>query len=124
MKGLVSTNAGQIYNADAAKYLYTVLMQPLQKDIEGMSSLIIIPGQELINVPFEGLQTANDKYLVEDYAISYQYAIPFLKKEKVILMKRTLCSLHHLLLVMAIQNWLYCLLLLMRLQHFQNNHNC
>ncbi|QEC68430.1 CHAT domain-containing protein [Panacibacter ginsenosidivorans] len=83
MQGLVSTNAGQTYNAGAAKHLYTVLMQPLLKYLAGITSLIIIPDQELINVPFEALQPADDKYLVEDYAISYQYALPFLKKDKI-----------------------------------------
>ncbi len=81
---LTSGNAGKAYNESAARYLYATLIQPLEMDIEGITSLIIIPDQDLINVPFEAFQSSNGKYLIEDYAITYQYALPFLQKSKLL----------------------------------------
>src|SRR5262249_24122777 len=80
VKGLTVNSAGAMYDPTAAKYLYDVLIKPLRKYLAGITSLIIIPAQELINVPFEPMQTEDDKYLVADYDVTYQYALPFLQK--------------------------------------------
>jgi len=80
---LTLSNAGKAYNESAAIYLYTKLVQPLKNDLDGIASLIIIPDQNLINVPFEAFQFENSNYLIQDYSITYQYALPFLQKSKV-----------------------------------------
>lgn len=84
---LSSNITGTKYNADASKYLYAHLITPLSNDLSGTSSLIIIPDQNLINVPFEALQSNDDKYLVEDYAVTYQFALPFLQKNSTVFNK-------------------------------------
>jgi len=80
MQGLSYSIAGKTYNTTAAKYLYKLLLQPLQQYMNGTETLIIIPDRKLINVPFEALITDDDKYVIEDFAVSYQYALPFLQK--------------------------------------------
>lgn len=68
--------------AKASAYLYNKLIQPVNTSIKGIHSLIIIPDQQLINLPFEALQAADGKYLIENFAITYQYALPFLHVDK------------------------------------------
>ena len=74
---LTQNKSGQNNNAAASKYIYDRLIAPLAKDLEGITSLIIIPDQQLIGIPFEALQMQDDKFLVEKYAVTYQYALPF-----------------------------------------------
>ncbi len=81
VEGLSNNNAGEFYNNIYAKNLYKLLITPLQTDLKNITSLIIIPDQELINIPFEAFQTNTNKYLIEDFDITYQYALPFLQKD-------------------------------------------
>lgn len=80
-QGLSGGIAGKSYDENNEMYLYNVLVKPLVNDIADVESLVIIPDQDLINLPFEALR-ANDKYLVENYTISYQFALSFLQKSK------------------------------------------
>lgn len=64
----------------SSKFLYNALVSPISTVIDGVSSLIIIPDQEFIGVPFEALQMTDGKYLLEKYACTYQYALPFVQK--------------------------------------------
>lgn len=73
----LSANNPQQNNLSAQ--LYQLLMQPLEKELNNIHSIIIIPDENLINLPFEALTTNDQKFLVEKYAITYQYAIPFLR---------------------------------------------
>lgn len=81
---LSTGNTGKAYDPAPAKYLHSVLVAPILKQLIGISSLVIIPDQELINIPFEALQAEDGSYLVENYVISYQYALPFLQKNNVL----------------------------------------
>ncbi len=81
---LSTITAGEVYNDNASKYLYSTLINPLLKDLNGIASLIIIPDQNLMNVPFEAFKNENGKYLIEDYAITYQFTLPFLQKNTTI----------------------------------------
>lgn len=45
----------------------------------GKTKLLIIPDYTLQNLPFESLKQ-NNKYLIEDYEISYAYSLSFLEK--------------------------------------------
>lgn len=77
---LSSGNTGKVYDPATAKYLHTLLVAPILKQLNGIKSLVIIPDERLINIPFEALQAEDGHYLIEDYAITYQYALPFLQK--------------------------------------------
>jgi len=77
---LSTANIGATFNKTAAKNLYNALVNPLTKYLNGVTSLIIIPDQEFINLPFEAFMLTDNKYLVEDYAVTYQFALPFLQK--------------------------------------------
>lgn len=79
VSNLQLAEAGKGYNeTNLSKYLYQALITPLQSSIADISSLIIIPDQQLINLPFEALLMPDENYLVEKYAVTYQYALPFL----------------------------------------------
>lgn len=79
---LTAGNNGSSYNSAPARYLYTSFIQPLQKQLDGITELVVIPGQGFINIPFEAFQTNDNKLMVEDYAITYQPALSFLQKHK------------------------------------------
>ena len=65
-----------------SKELFNATIKPLLKNnIANSKNLIIIPDDELNNIPFEALQEENDHFLVEKYAVSYQYSTAFLVKE-------------------------------------------
>lgn len=79
VSGLFYTVAGKLYNEKHSKYLYSRLIQPLLSDIGSTSSIIVIPDQSLINIPFEAFRSNEGKYLIEDFAVTYQYALPLLQ---------------------------------------------
>lgn len=68
------------YNGSmAAQQLYKLLIQPLLPSIGKASRLIIIPDDELNYLPFEALEDSNKKYLLQNYAIQYQYSTALLQ---------------------------------------------
>jgi CHAT domain-containing protein/Tfp pilus assembly protein PilF len=62
-----------------SKEIYSVLFQHVQ--INNIKRLIIIPDDELNYLPFESLVNSQGHYLIEKFAIQYQYATSLLKKE-------------------------------------------
>ncbi len=63
------------------KKLFNQLLQPVFNFIRQKKQLIIIPHNELHYIPFEILINPNtSRYLVKDFAISYNYAASFLEK--------------------------------------------
>ncbi len=60
-------NVGKI--EEKLKSFYSLIFKPLEKDLEGINSLVIIPFGALHKFPFAILQKENGKYLLEDYAI-------------------------------------------------------
>lgn len=79
---LTQSNSGKLYNHEPANALYRKLISPVINDISDISSLIIIPDENLINVPFEAFESGDNKYLIESFAITYQYALPLLQADK------------------------------------------
>ncbi|HEY1871689.1 MAG TPA: CHAT domain-containing protein, partial [Chitinophagaceae bacterium] len=79
---LTENNSGKIYNDQPAKFLYAKLVTPVLDDINNIRSLIIIPDENLINVPFEAFESADDNYLIQSFAVTYQYALPLLQVDK------------------------------------------
>lgn len=65
---------------DAGARLYAVLLGKVA--LEGFSRLIIIPDDELSYLPFEALKDPSGRYLVEHYAVQYQYSTAFLKQQR------------------------------------------
>jgi CHAT domain-containing protein/Tfp pilus assembly protein PilF len=54
-----------------ATQLYRELVKPAEKDLKGKSHIIIVPDQELWELPFQALQTDQGKYVLEKYSVSY-----------------------------------------------------
>ncbi len=82
VRELSVSDIGKAYNSNGALYLYDKLVRPLENDISHVTSLVIIPDQNLINIPFEAFQPNNQTYLIQNYAVTYQYALPFLQKNE------------------------------------------
>ncbi len=57
--------------ADEARQLYDLLLKPAEQQLNGKTSLCIIPDGILWDLPFQALEARDGHYLVEDYAISY-----------------------------------------------------
>ncbi len=54
-----------------ASNLYNLLVKPAERQLQGRTSLIIVPDGELWKLPFQALRTPAQHYLLEDCAISY-----------------------------------------------------
>lgn len=57
-----------------AKEIYKTLLQPVEPELEGVNNLVIIPDDELHQLPFESLVNANDKQLGVLYSFCYNYS--------------------------------------------------
>ena len=70
---------GKSYNgSEDSKLLYEKLILPVEKDLRGKNSIIIIPHQRLNNLPFETLENEFGNYFIENHDVTYQYAASFL----------------------------------------------
>lgn len=66
---------GQRYEgSNQATALYKLLIQPALPALKEYSRLVIIPDDELHLLPFEALQDEKKKFLVEQFAVQYQYS--------------------------------------------------
>lgn len=66
---------GKVY----AEALYDKLIRPADPYLSGIQSLIIIPHDELAQLPFETLHDYRRTFLIERFDITYQYAASFLQ---------------------------------------------
>lgn len=57
--------------AGAARELYDLLIKPAAPQLRSARTLCVIPDGPLWEVPFQGLLSAGDHYLIEDYALHY-----------------------------------------------------
>jgi CHAT domain-containing protein len=57
--------------ARASQDLYKLLLKPAEAQLKNKTNLIIVPDSSLWNLPFQALQSAPNKYLVEQSSISY-----------------------------------------------------
>jgi CHAT domain-containing protein/tetratricopeptide (TPR) repeat protein len=71
----------QQYDPALAMQLYNVLISPVHTKLKGMDRLIIIPDNEFNYLPFEALQDSNKKYLLEEFAVQYQFSTALLGRE-------------------------------------------
>lgn len=58
--------------------LYDSLVGCFKERLSGLKSLVIIPDENLLTIPFESFKMSDKEYLVEKYIISYHYALPLL----------------------------------------------
>jgi len=68
-------------NREHIRYLYKILIQPIEKKIEGYEELLIVPDDELNYLPFEMLTDADDEFLVQKFSITYNYSCSLLKNQ-------------------------------------------
>lgn len=72
---LHNTSGNERYNGTATGVrLYEKLISPVYEKLIEIKRLVIIPDDELHYLPFEALQDPNNKYLVERFAVQYQYS--------------------------------------------------
>jgi CHAT domain-containing protein/tetratricopeptide (TPR) repeat protein len=72
------TPGNKFNNNSILQYFYELLIKNITNEITNYKTLIIIPHDELYNIPFEVLQNKNEAYLVEKYAICYQPSVVLL----------------------------------------------
>jgi CHAT domain-containing protein len=60
--------------------LYDLLIKPAEPYLNNKSTVCIVPDDTLWNLPFQALQNARDKYLLELYAIYYAPSIQVLRE--------------------------------------------
>jgi hypothetical protein len=64
-------NVGLVAQAAALARLYSLLIAPLQKYLPLAGALVLAPTQQLHLVPFQALLSAQGRYLVQDYTLSF-----------------------------------------------------
>lgn len=57
--------------ASLARELYATLIEPANPQIQGVSTVCIIPDGVLWNLPFQALVAGSNRYLIEDHALYY-----------------------------------------------------
>jgi CHAT domain-containing protein/Tfp pilus assembly protein PilF len=64
----------------SALELYELLLRPAWALLQDKTSLVIVPDGTLWEMPFQALQPAPNRYLLEDYAISYAPSLSVLRE--------------------------------------------
>jgi CHAT domain-containing protein len=65
---------------EAASHLYTTLLKPAQGQLRTLNNLVIVPDDVLWELPFQALQSSANRFLVQDYAISYAPSLTVLRE--------------------------------------------
>lgn len=63
-----------------ASELYDLLLKPAAAQLQGRTALVIVPDGALWELPFQALQPAPDRYLLEDCAIAYAPSLTALRE--------------------------------------------
>ncbi len=63
-----------------ARELYDLLLKPAAAQLQGKMSLVIVPDGALWELPFQALQPAPNRYLIEDCAIAYAPSLTALRE--------------------------------------------
>jgi CHAT domain-containing protein len=56
---------------DLAHQLYDALVKPAAEQLKGKTSVLIVPDGALWELPFQALQSGQNRFLLEDFAVSY-----------------------------------------------------
>jgi len=65
---------------DAARALYDLLLKPAQAQINGKTTLVLVPDQALWELPFQALLSPQNRFLLEDHTISYAPSLTVLRE--------------------------------------------
>lgn len=72
---LQNGSADQRYEGSpTAQALYQVLIKPIYPSLKQYARLVVIPDDELNDLPFEAMQDENKKYLLEQFSVQYQFS--------------------------------------------------
>ncbi len=66
----------------SARSLYDALLRPAAAQLRGQTTLVIVPDGPLWNLPFQALQSATGRFLIEDHAVSYAPSLTALREMK------------------------------------------
>jgi CHAT domain-containing protein/tetratricopeptide (TPR) repeat protein len=67
------------YGEDGRR-LYDLLLKPAEAQLHGKDALVIVPDGKLWDLPFQALQNARGRHLIEDHAISYAPSLTVLSQ--------------------------------------------
>jgi len=65
---------------EPASELYDLLLKPAAAQLQGRTSLIVVPDGALWELPFQTLQSSPNRYLIEDSAIAYAPSLTALRE--------------------------------------------
>jgi CHAT domain-containing protein len=78
LREMVAANRGGFPRL--ARELYDLLLKPAQAQWQGKTNLIIVPDGVLWELPFQALQSKENRYLIEDAAIAYAPSLTVLRE--------------------------------------------
>lgn len=64
----------------SSRELWTLLLQPAQTQLANKSSLVIVPDDALWQLPFQALQSAPNRFLLEESAVCYAPSLTVLRE--------------------------------------------
>jgi CHAT domain-containing protein/Tfp pilus assembly protein PilF len=67
----------------SARALYNHLLKPTQAQLQGKTTLCIVPDGDLWDLPFQALQSQQNRYLIEDYTLFYVPSLTALREMQV-----------------------------------------
>jgi CHAT domain-containing protein len=65
---------------DSARRLYGMVLGPMRAALHGINELVIVPDGILWDLPFQALQSAPNRYVIEDTAVSYAPSVTVLRE--------------------------------------------
>jgi CHAT domain-containing protein len=71
---------GDLEFQQTARGLYDLLLKPAQSQLQGQTTLVIVPDSVLWNLPFQALQSPANHYLIEDQAVFYAPSLTVLRE--------------------------------------------
>ena len=74
---------------NSARKLYDLLLKPAEKQLQGKTTLCVVPDSILWDLPFQALQPNEDHYLIERHAVFYAPSLTVLKEMEGLFKKRS-----------------------------------
>jgi CHAT domain-containing protein len=78
----------------SARKIYDLLLKPAEKQLQGKSTLCLVPDSRLWELPFQALQPDDDHYLIEHHALFYAPSLTVLKEMEALFKKRAGANQH------------------------------
>ena len=77
---IVSDSSINLDYKDKSRELYDVLLASAREQLKGKTSLVFIPDSILWEIPFQALITPENRFLIEDFTISYAPSLTVLRE--------------------------------------------